>query len=152
MYHSLRNKDLSIWLPFATHMSAIPGQSGMSLPTSNYWNMFQLVKMYGNVVSLDFGIMSSVIVSGLPLIKEAFTHQEENFMGRPKFPLHNLVFNENGKTFICCQICIVILRYIKGSYMPYVSITLISQYLHEMPSLMGTGTTLLEWKHSEDDL
>ncbi|CAO2588146.1 Cytochrome P450 2J3, partial [Lemmus lemmus] len=42
----------------------------------------QLVKKYGNVISLDFGIMSSVIVSSLPLVKEAFTQLEENFMSR----------------------------------------------------------------------
>ena len=110
MYHSLRNKDLSIWLPFATHMSAIPGHRDMSTLAANYWNMFQLVKKYGNVISLDFGIKSSVIVSSLPLIKEAFTHLEENFMSRPQFPLQNLVHNENGKTFMCCQICVVIFK------------------------------------------
>ncbi|KAH0518983.1 Cytochrome P450 2J3 [Microtus ochrogaster] len=59
----------------------------------------QLVKKYGNVISLDFGIMSSVIVSSLPLIKEAFTHLEENFMSRPKFPFANFIFNENGLVF-----------------------------------------------------
>ncbi|XP_038189415.1 cytochrome P450 2J3-like isoform X3 [Arvicola amphibius] len=59
----------------------------------------QLVKKYGNVISLDLGSTSSVIVSSLPLIKEAFTHLEENFMSRPKFPLQNLVFNENGLIF-----------------------------------------------------
>nr|XP_048309060.1 cytochrome P450 2J2-like isoform X4 [Myodes glareolus] len=59
----------------------------------------QLVKKYGNVISLDFGIMSSVIVSGLPLIKEAFTHLEENFMSRPQFPMQKDVFNKNGLIF-----------------------------------------------------
>ncbi|KAH0515085.1 Cytochrome P450 2J6 [Microtus ochrogaster] len=59
----------------------------------------QLVKKYGNVISLDFGTMSSVIVTSLPLIKEAFTHLEENFMSRPRFPLQNLIFNENGLIF-----------------------------------------------------
>ncbi|KAM7324686.1 hypothetical protein ACRRTK_016991 [Alexandromys fortis] len=72
---------------------------GMNTTTSNYWNMFQLVKKYGNVISMDFGIMSSVIVSSLPLIKEAFTHLEENLMSRPKFPFQKLVFNENGQPF-----------------------------------------------------
>ncbi|XP_038189418.1 cytochrome P450 2J3-like isoform X2 [Arvicola amphibius] len=59
----------------------------------------QLVKKYGNVISLDLGIMSSVIVSSLPLIKEAFTQLEENFMSRPKFPMQKHVFNENGLIF-----------------------------------------------------
>ena len=53
-------------------------------------------------MSLDFGIMSSVIVSSLPLIKEAFTQLEENFMSRFKFPMRKHVFNENGKIFMCC--------------------------------------------------
>ncbi|KAK7830651.1 hypothetical protein U0070_018376 [Myodes glareolus] len=61
-----------------------------------YLAVQQLVKKYGNVISLDFGIKSSVIVSSLPLIKEAFTHLEENFMSRPQVPLQNHVFNENG--------------------------------------------------------
>ncbi|XP_028726128.1 cytochrome P450 2J3-like isoform X2 [Peromyscus leucopus] len=59
----------------------------------------QLVKKYGNVISLDFGIMSSVIISSLPLIKEAFTHLDENFLSRPKFPMQKHIFNENGLIF-----------------------------------------------------
>ncbi|XP_052573803.1 cytochrome P450 2J4-like isoform X2 [Peromyscus californicus insignis] len=59
----------------------------------------QLVKKYGNVISLDFGIMSSVIISSLPLVKEAFTHLDENFMSRPKFPMQEHIFNENGLIF-----------------------------------------------------
>ncbi|XP_042127364.1 cytochrome P450 2J4-like isoform X2 [Peromyscus maniculatus bairdii] len=59
----------------------------------------QLVKKYGNVISLDVGIMSSVIISSLPLIKEAFTHLDENFISRPKFPMQKHIFNENGLIF-----------------------------------------------------
>ncbi|XP_075802026.1 cytochrome P450 2J3-like isoform X2 [Microtus pennsylvanicus] len=59
----------------------------------------QLVKKYGNVISLDFGVKFSVIVSTLPLIKEAFTQLEENFMSRPILPFQNFVFNENGLIF-----------------------------------------------------
>ncbi|XP_057639852.1 cytochrome P450 2J3-like isoform X2 [Chionomys nivalis] len=59
----------------------------------------EFVKKYGNVMSLDFGIMSSVIVSSLPLIKEAFTHLEENFMSRPQFPMQKHVFNKSGLIF-----------------------------------------------------
>ncbi|XP_036034657.1 cytochrome P450 2J3-like isoform X2 [Onychomys torridus] len=59
----------------------------------------QLVKKYGNVISLDFGIMSSVIISSLPLIKEAFTNLDENFMSRPIFPIQKHIFNENGLIF-----------------------------------------------------
>ncbi|XP_041508691.1 cytochrome P450 2J3-like isoform X1 [Microtus oregoni] len=63
----------------------------------------QLVKKYGNVMSLDFGIMSSVIITSLPLIKEAFTQLEENFMSRPKFPIHKHIFKENGLVFASGQ-------------------------------------------------
>ncbi|KAL1776187.1 cytochrome P450 2J3-like [Sigmodon hispidus] len=59
----------------------------------------QLVKKYGNVISLDFGITSSLIISSLPLIKEAFTHLDENFLSRPKFPIQKHIFNENGLIF-----------------------------------------------------
>ncbi|CAH6790545.1 Cyp2j13 [Phodopus roborovskii] len=59
----------------------------------------RFVKKYGNVISLDFGIVSSVIISSLPLIKEAFTHLDENFMSRPKFPIQKHIFNENGLVF-----------------------------------------------------
>ncbi|CAO2588147.1 Cytochrome P450 2J6 [Lemmus lemmus] len=59
----------------------------------------KLVKKYGNVISLDLGIMSSVIVSSLPLIKEAFTQLEENFMSRPKYAWQKHVFDENGLIF-----------------------------------------------------
>ncbi|KAM7324684.1 hypothetical protein ACRRTK_016989 [Alexandromys fortis] len=64
-----------------------------------HMGIHQHVKKYGNVISLDFGIKSSVIVTSLPLIKEAFTHLEENFMSCPQFPLQNLVFNKNGQPF-----------------------------------------------------
>ncbi|GAB1288645.1 Cytochrome P450, family 2, subfamily j, polypeptide 13 [Apodemus speciosus] len=56
----------------------------------------QSVKKYGNVMSLDFGIMSSVVISSLPLIKEAFSHLDDNFLNRPIFPLQRHIFNENG--------------------------------------------------------
>ncbi|XP_049992348.1 cytochrome P450 2J4-like isoform X9 [Alexandromys fortis] len=76
-------------LPFIGHLL----QLDMEKP---HLGVQQLVKKYGNVISLDLGIKSSVVVSSLPLIKEAFTHLEENFMSRPKFPLQSLLFNENG--------------------------------------------------------
>lgn len=102
--HPRGNKDL----PFATHTPSIPGHTGMNTLTSNYWILFQLVKKYGNVISLDFGIMSSVIISSMPLIKEAFTHLDDNFMSRPKFPIQKYVFNENGKSFMYCNMYTVI--------------------------------------------
>ncbi|EDL97777.1 rCG53433 [Rattus norvegicus] len=43
--------------------------------------------------------MSSVIISSLPLIKEAFSHLDENFINRPIFPLQKHIFNDNGLIF-----------------------------------------------------
>ena len=122
--------------------------------TSNYCNIFQSVKKYGNVMSLDFGIMSSVVISSLPLIKEAFSHLDENFINRPIFPLQKHIFNENGKSFVCCKICIVIFMVCKDRYMPYLSNRPINQSFHEI--LLGfpwkLDATFLEWKHLSDDL
>ncbi|KAM7324683.1 hypothetical protein ACRRTK_016988 [Alexandromys fortis] len=59
----------------------------------------QFVKKYGNLISLDFGNIPSVVITGLPLIKEAFTHMEQNFLKRPITPLRKRVFNDNGKPF-----------------------------------------------------
>nr|XP_008537964.1 PREDICTED: cytochrome P450 2J2-like [Equus przewalskii] len=43
----------------------------------------RLVKKYGNIFSLDFGDVPSVVITGLPLIKEALVHQDPNFVNRP---------------------------------------------------------------------
>ncbi|XP_051020400.1 cytochrome P450 2J3-like isoform X2 [Acomys russatus] len=59
----------------------------------------KFVKKYGNVISLDFGVMSSVLISSLPLIKEAFTNLDENFLNRPIFPLQKHIFDGNGLIF-----------------------------------------------------
>ncbi|XP_042127368.1 cytochrome P450 2J4-like isoform X3 [Peromyscus maniculatus bairdii] len=56
----------------------------------------QFVKKYGNLISLDFGNIPSVVVTGLPLIKEAFTQMEQNFLKRPITPLRERVFKNNG--------------------------------------------------------
>jgi cytochrome P450 family 2 subfamily J len=58
---------------------------------------FQFVKKYGNLTSLDFGNIPSVIITGLPLIKEVFTNMEQNFLNRPITPIRKRVFNNNGK-------------------------------------------------------
>ncbi|GAB1288647.1 Cytochrome P450, family 2, subfamily j, polypeptide 7 [Apodemus speciosus] len=58
-----------------------------------------LVKKYGNIISLDFGNISSVIISGLPLIKEAFSSMEKNLLKRPILPSRNRVFGSNGIIF-----------------------------------------------------
>ncbi|CAO2588148.1 Cytochrome P450 2J6 [Lemmus lemmus] len=56
----------------------------------------QFVKKYGNLISLDFGNIPSVVITGLPVIKEALTHMEQNFLKRPITPLRKRVFNDNG--------------------------------------------------------
>ncbi|CAH6790546.1 cytochrome P450 2J3 [Phodopus roborovskii] len=56
----------------------------------------QFVKKYGNLISLDFGNIPSVVITGLPLIREAFTHMEQNFLKRPITPIRERVFNKNG--------------------------------------------------------
>lgn len=54
------------------------------------------VKKYGNLLGMDFGPLSSVTISGLPLIKEAFITQDKNFMDRPVMPLRSRFFKTNG--------------------------------------------------------
>ncbi|XP_052572809.1 cytochrome P450 2J4-like isoform X2 [Peromyscus californicus insignis] len=56
----------------------------------------QFVKKYGNLISLDFGNISLVVITGLPLIKEAFSHMEQTFLNRPITPLRERVFKNNG--------------------------------------------------------
>uniref|UniRef100_A0A8D1B273 Cytochrome P450 2J2 n=1 Tax=Sus scrofa TaxID=9823 RepID=A0A8D1B273_PIG len=56
----------------------------------------RFVKKYGNVFSLDFGALSSVVITGLPFIKEAFVHQDKNFSNRPIVPIQQRVFKDKG--------------------------------------------------------
>ncbi|XP_021056169.1 cytochrome P450 2J6-like isoform X4 [Mus pahari] len=72
--------------------------------TQFHLSVQQFVKKYGNVISLDFGIKSSIIISSLPLIKEAFSRLDENFINRPIFPLQRHIFNGNGLIFSSGQI------------------------------------------------
>ncbi|XP_051020370.1 cytochrome P450 2J4-like [Acomys russatus] len=58
--------------------------------------MQQFVKKYGNIISMDIGNIHSVIITGLPLIKEVFTHMEQKFLKRPITPIRERVFNNNG--------------------------------------------------------
>ncbi|NP_001333469.1 cytochrome P450, family 2, subfamily j, polypeptide 13 isoform 3 [Mus musculus] len=67
--------------------------------TQSHLAVQKFVKKYGNVISLDFGIKSAVIISSLPLIKEAFSHLDENFINRRIFPLQRQIFNGNGLIF-----------------------------------------------------
>nr|XP_031539977.1 cytochrome P450 2J2-like [Vicugna pacos] len=56
----------------------------------------RFVKKYGNVLRLEFGDLSSVVITGLPLIKEALVHQGENFVNRPKAPFTERLFMNKG--------------------------------------------------------
>ncbi|KAM5247182.1 cytochrome P450 2J2 [Ctenodactylus gundi] len=56
----------------------------------------QNVKKYGNLVSMDFGDITTVIVTGLPLIKEVLTHTDQNFLNRPLNPIRERTFGKNG--------------------------------------------------------
>ncbi|XP_024611997.1 cytochrome P450 2J2 isoform X1 [Neophocaena asiaeorientalis asiaeorientalis] len=56
----------------------------------------RFVKKYGNLFSLEFGDLPSVIITGLPLIKEVLVHQEQKFLNRPITPIRERVFKKNG--------------------------------------------------------
>ncbi|KAM6219188.1 cytochrome P450 2J2-like [Rhynchocyon petersi] len=56
----------------------------------------QLVKKYGNLVSLDFGHVHSVIITGLPLIKEVLANPDHGVVNRPVLSLQDRVFKNNG--------------------------------------------------------
>lgn len=86
-------KHKSHWI----HMCASPWYHGITLLNCDYWNVFQFVKKYGNLISLDFGSISIVIITGLPLIKEAFIDMEQNTLKRPSLPSRKRVFKDNGK-------------------------------------------------------
>ncbi|XP_041508894.1 cytochrome P450 2J4-like isoform X2 [Microtus oregoni] len=57
------------------------------------------VKKYGNIFSLNFVGVNSIMVTGLPLIKEVFTHMEENILKRPISRLRERITNNNGQPF-----------------------------------------------------
>ncbi|CAO2588150.1 Cytochrome P450 2J4 [Lemmus lemmus] len=57
------------------------------------------VKKYGNIFSLNLGDVSSVFITGLPLIKEVFTHMEENILTRPVTPTRERICINNGLVF-----------------------------------------------------
>uniref|UniRef100_A0A8C6IKQ9 unspecific monooxygenase n=1 Tax=Mus spicilegus TaxID=10103 RepID=A0A8C6IKQ9_MUSSI len=63
-----------------------------------------LVKKYGNIFSLNLGDITSVVITGLPLIKEAFTQMEQNIMNRPLSVMQERISNKNGLIFSSGQI------------------------------------------------
>ncbi|XP_042127366.1 cytochrome P450 2J4 isoform X2 [Peromyscus maniculatus bairdii] len=57
------------------------------------------VKKYGNIFSLNLGDITSVVITGLPLIKEVFTHMEQNILNRPVTLIRERISNNNGLVF-----------------------------------------------------
>ena len=60
-------------------------------------SIFQVVKKYGNIIRLDFGVIHSIVITGLPYIKEALVGQEQNFVNRPMIAIQKRIFNNKGK-------------------------------------------------------
>ncbi|XP_012877718.1 PREDICTED: cytochrome P450 2J2-like [Dipodomys ordii] len=56
----------------------------------------QYVKKYGNLLSLDLGLIPSVVITGLPLIKEVCGHMEQNFVNRPISAHRERTFHKYG--------------------------------------------------------
>ena len=52
---------------------------------------------------MEFGIWPTIVVTGLPLIKEALVHQGHNFIDRPVTPIRERIFRKNGKFLDKCQ-------------------------------------------------
>lgn len=107
--------DISTWVPLATCVPAIPAHTDMDSLSYNYWNIFQFVKKYGNILSLDFANIPSVVVTGLPVIKEVFTQLEPNFLNRPVTLLRKHLFKKNGKFLEQYMVCVVILWLVKAA-------------------------------------
>ncbi|KAB1268601.1 Cytochrome P450 2J2 [Camelus dromedarius] len=59
----------------------------------------QIVKKYGNLLGLEFGGISSIIITGLPLLKEVLVHQGQNFLNHPITPFTGRVFKNKGQPF-----------------------------------------------------
>ena len=55
------------------------------------------MKKYGNIFSLNLGDLSSVIITGLPLIKKVFTHMEQDILNRPVALIREHISKNNGK-------------------------------------------------------
>ncbi|XP_006879801.1 PREDICTED: cytochrome P450 2J2-like [Elephantulus edwardii] len=54
------------------------------------------VKKYGNLFSLSIGHFHSVIVTGLPLIKEVLTHPDQAILSRPVSAVRQRIFKKYG--------------------------------------------------------
>lgn len=89
-------------------MPAIPGYKEIATLNNNSCYIFQFVKKYGNVLSLNFGNVTSVVVTGLPLIKKAFTHMEQDILKRPVTPIQECISKNNGKFNEQHGVCIIV--------------------------------------------
>ncbi|XP_074893337.1 cytochrome P450 2J2-like [Buteo buteo] len=58
--------------------------------------MQKLTEKYGDILSMDMGSVSFVLINGLRMIKEALVNQAENFMDRPEFPINKEIFSKLG--------------------------------------------------------
>ncbi|KAF4021738.1 hypothetical protein G4228_013914 [Cervus hanglu yarkandensis] len=76
-------------LPFVGNFFQLDFEKG-------HLSLQRFVKKYGNLFSLEFGDLPSVVITGLPLIKEVLVHQDQNFVNRPITPIRERVFKENG--------------------------------------------------------
>lgn len=85
------------------HASFFPGHRDMCIFNCDYLTIFQYVKKYGNVLRLEFGYLSSVVITGLPLIKEALVHKDQNFVDRPVMPIRERIFKNCGKFLDQCK-------------------------------------------------
>ncbi|XP_040834391.1 cytochrome P450 2J1-like isoform X2 [Ochotona curzoniae] len=56
----------------------------------------KMVKKFGNVISLEMGGSPIMIITGLPLIKEALVQMDQNFLSRPLPPIRERVFKKYG--------------------------------------------------------
>nr|XP_019574892.1 PREDICTED: cytochrome P450 2J2-like [Rhinolophus sinicus] len=56
----------------------------------------QHVKKYGNILSMEVGRFSTVVITGLPLIKEALVHQDQKFVNRAVTLVRDHIFKNNG--------------------------------------------------------
>ncbi|XP_068819655.1 cytochrome P450 2J2-like isoform X3 [Capricornis sumatraensis] len=64
--------------------------------TLNGYHLPKIVKKYGSIIRLDFGAIHSILITGLPYIKEALVYQEQNFVNRPMLPIQKRIFNNKG--------------------------------------------------------
>ncbi|XP_006879805.1 PREDICTED: cytochrome P450 2J2-like [Elephantulus edwardii] len=60
------------------------------------WGIQKFVNKYGNMVSMDIGLLNTITVTGLPLIKEVLTNPDHGVVNRPLSPLRKHMFKKHG--------------------------------------------------------